>query len=148
MCFYHGEKTLTVDVPFSVGGPRHCSEECLVSEHAHMRIIHVQNMTLILSFCHSKWQFHHLYQRQTHLISCCSMSKRNSLKRFLFSLFVCQCCRLRFCLCFTCLSVSSCSQRMFCYKRQSALPFHCSSLLAAQTDTGGGTCCFVCLRVF
>lgn len=104
-------------------------------------------MMLILSFCHSKWQFHHLYQRQTHLISCCSMSKCNSLKHSLFSFFVCQCCRLRFCLCFTCLSVSSSSQRMFCSKRQSVLPFQRSSLPAAQTDAGGGTCCYVCLKV-
>lgn len=85
-------------------------------------------MMLILSFCHSKWQFHHLYQRQTHLISCCSMSKSNSLKRSLFSFFVCQCCRLRFCLCFTCLSVSSSSQRMFQTSVSSAIsPFIPSS---------------------
>lgn len=52
-------------------------------------------MTLILSFCHSKWQFHHLYQRQTHLISCCSMSKLPKTLPVLL-LFVCQRGRLRF----------------------------------------------------
>lgn len=103
-------------------------------------------MMLILSFCHSKWQFHHLYQRQTHLISCCSMSKCNSLKRSLFSFFVCQCCRLRFCLCFTCLSVSSSSQRMFQTSVSSAIsPFIHSS--CSDRRRGGGTCCYVCLRV-
>lgn len=87
LVLYHGEKDLDSGCSLLSRGLKALlwGTSCFWAR-THKRWTHVQYMLLILSFCHSKWQFHHLYQRQTHLISCCSVSKRNSLKRSPFSL--------------------------------------------------------------